>query len=226
MISIGLAPQADVDVASTATDRENHDTAVCFSLCGTWVSIYNMTDPVRCAGTWTMPPQYLSESNMPQVVYPQRPISSKLWGSQTVVLHSSNEEGKFKLRVTETGSLTAKIILDQPLPGNLDDIVPVIILDGQQSPNILLVFLCHDRNPEIMILPETWDQVFGRVQKTSENVRKKLVQNTELDLNQDLPGASDDFYQMLSIQRQRYELITEPKLLKPQLDITQNKIQP
>ena len=150
---------------------------------------------------------------MPLIILPQYPISSILWGSSTIILHSLNDEGHFELTVTDTDCLTQRPLMKQPLPTYLDRVTPILVLDSEQSSNIRLVFLCPDRSPEIMVLPTTWDELFGRAQTVTKIIRETLSQNNEIELSQEvLEQGCDNFYQMLSILDRCHAIMSNSKL--------------
>ena len=156
----------------------DHIDSICWSHCGTFISLRNRSGyPVY--PPWTLPPRCLGsvpEFRMPRIIRPREVLHSMLFGSKGIYVSGLNEDGRFYLKVKDTQTWTGKVLLDQVLPDHLIDVTPIVVLDSPERPHLQLVFLCNDRAPEVMIIPETWSSLVARC---IEKASKRLLQGLD-----------------------------------------------
>ena len=190
---------------------------VCYSFCGTWISLRNTTNYLKYVGPWTMEPECLGSVaplRMPRAIFPQRAITSVLWGSHEVSLHSANRNGRFELLITDVRFPNSMILINQLLPKYLTNVTPVVILDNEHCSSIRLVFLCQDRAPETMTLPETWNQIYSRCQWATDMKRNRLMEKYGSGLEDSINATADSFSYMTSVQERYYSLTGVVEKLK------------
>lgn len=129
-----------------------------------------------------------------------------LWGSHTVFLHAANEDGRFEMIMADSVLGTSLTLIDQILPTYLANITPMVILDSQQCSSIRLIFLLHNRCPEIMVLPYTWDCLYARCLRVPPIYEHLMSEEIGRDSARATTSHFDDFQQLLSIYK-RYSLI-------------------
>ena len=113
-------------------------------------------------GSWTVQPECIgrvSPFTLPRTIYPQRALTSMLWGNDAEFLCTANRMGHFKMTMTDETINQATVLIDQLLPTYLTDITPTVVIDDEQCSNIRLIFLCRDRAPEVMHVHKNWDRL-------------------------------------------------------------------
>ena len=116
------------------------------------------------------------------MICPQRALTSMLWGSIDEFLSTANQTGHFKMKLTDETINKAKLFIDQLLPRYLTDITPTVIIDDEQCPNIRLVFLCHDRAPEVLHVHKNWDRLYDELARFRSRNSQKASRRREQDL--------------------------------------------
>ena len=133
-----------------------------FSVCGSWVSLRNQAAKIHC-GPWILPPEMwgrVAPFQMPRTIHSRCAVTSMLWGSVTVFLHSSNVNGRYELIVSDSERSSRMTVIDQLLPSYLTNIEPVVIMDNEAYPCIRLVFPLPDGPPEIIIINQRWETLY------------------------------------------------------------------
>ena len=77
-------------------------------------------------------------------------------GGEALFLHGYNEDGRFFLEVGNAETRAVKVLLEQVLPDYLIEVTPIVVLNNLERSRVQLVFLCVDRAPEVMVMPDTW----------------------------------------------------------------------
>ena len=103
-----------------------------------------------------------------------------MFGSEGIYVSGLNADGGFYLKVKDMQTWTGKILLDQVLPDYLIDVTPTVVLDSPERPHLQLVFLCDDRAPEVMIIPETWSSLVARCMGKAS---KHLLQGSDRSID-------------------------------------------
>ena len=131
---------------------------------------------------------------------------SLLWGSPNVSLQCANKQGHFEIQVRHHHHSGSFVMLSMLVPNYLTDVEPVVVLDDEDHPDIRLIFLCHDRPPEVMVVSETWESLCKQLQLVAELDRQELRARCGFDSDTDVNLDIYDFEQMLTIQSQHSDM--------------------
>ncbi len=157
--------------------------AACWSDCGRFISLRD-TYGFPVYSPWSLPPRCLGrvavQQQLPKILIPGRVLHATMLGGKALFLHGYNTDGRFFLEIGNAETRAVKVLLEQVLPDYLIDVTPIIVLHNPERPCVQLVFLCVDRAPEVMIIPDTWT---GLVEKCIDVASRYLLSDSKLKLH-------------------------------------------
>jgi len=147
-----------------------------FSHCGSFVVLIRLLEPKdsRCS-VWSLPEHmqaghHHASTGLPQTMQPGQLLYSQYWGGTTMYFESCCAQGHLEISFGDS-KYSGITMLCMQVPTYLAGLTPVVILGGDGTQPIKLVFLCPDRQPEVMILFDTWASLVARF---SSYLRQRL----------------------------------------------------
>ena len=141
--------------------------SVSFSHCGTFIILDRGSEYIdsRCT-VWDLPAHMHASRRgsaiLPRTIQPKQLVYSMYWGNTTTSLQCRCAQGHLALSIRDP-RYRSIAILEMMVPTYLASITPVVIFDDENTRGIRLVFICKDRQPEMMILSDTWDSLVAEL---------------------------------------------------------------